>query len=250
MQQHAHWSRDLSRSKKKKKESQLRSGEPVQSYVLCERGAAAHRASGVHSHAAVVPAALRKRKKHAPCLPLPLLSLHSPPNALCAGCRRTSRERSRRRPLLRRRCSRLRPVSTFHSNKTLRRRRSHKTRGMTMALAEAAGDMVTEKSFDEFHLYTLARPTTLLDRETKQVESAAPTSAQSLSSARGPSPTSTDVSAANHRFSTLHTIVSRWFRNRIGKAGLTQPQQKKTEKNIRQHREQGHRRWSRRRRGG
>jgi hypothetical protein len=29
---------------------------------------------------------------------------------------------------------------------------------------------VTEKSFDEFHLYTLARPTTLLDRETKQVE--------------------------------------------------------------------------------
>ncbi|HPY29361.1 MAG TPA: hypothetical protein PLT00_04445 [Verrucomicrobiota bacterium] len=33
--------------------------------------------------------------------------------------------------------------------------------------AEAA---VTEKSFDEFHLYTLARPTTLRDRETKQVE--------------------------------------------------------------------------------
>lgn len=31
-------------------------------------------------------------------------------------------------------------------------------------------DMVTEKSFDEFHLYTLARPTTLRDRETKQVE--------------------------------------------------------------------------------
>ena len=34
-------------------------------------------------------------------------------------------------------------------------------------LDEAA---VTEKAFDEFHLYTLARPTTLLDRETKQVE--------------------------------------------------------------------------------
>jgi len=26
---------------------------------------------------------------------------------------------------------------------------------------------VTEKAFDEFHLYSLARPTTLLDRETK-----------------------------------------------------------------------------------
>src|SRR6202142_2462955 len=39
----------------------------------------------------------------------------------------------------------------------------------------AAGAMmeepaVTEKAFDEFHLYSLARPTTLLDRETKQVE--------------------------------------------------------------------------------
>lgn len=29
---------------------------------------------------------------------------------------------------------------------------------------------VTEKAFDEYHLYTLQRPTTLLDRETKQVE--------------------------------------------------------------------------------
>jgi hypothetical protein len=29
---------------------------------------------------------------------------------------------------------------------------------------------VTEKAFDEFHLYTLARPTTLHDQETKQVE--------------------------------------------------------------------------------
>jgi len=33
-----------------------------------------------------------------------------------------------------------------------------------------AGPVVTEKNFDEFHLYTLARPATLLDRETKQVE--------------------------------------------------------------------------------
>ena len=40
-----------------------------------------------------------------------------------------------------------------------------------MKLAGAAeAPAVTEKAFDEFHLYTLARPTTLLDRETKQVE--------------------------------------------------------------------------------
>ena len=32
------------------------------------------------------------------------------------------------------------------------------------------GPPVTEKAFDEYHLYTLARPTTLHDRETKQVE--------------------------------------------------------------------------------
>ena len=42
------------------------------------------------------------------------------------------------------------------------------------AKAEAArvmgGPPVTEKAFDEYHLYTLARPTTLHDRETKQVE--------------------------------------------------------------------------------
>jgi hypothetical protein len=42
-------------------------------------------------------------------------------------------------------------------------------------MMKAAGMMemdaaVTEKSFDEFHLYTVARPTTLRDRETKQVE--------------------------------------------------------------------------------
>ncbi|HEY2391300.1 MAG TPA: hypothetical protein VGK22_08995 [Candidatus Angelobacter sp.] len=36
--------------------------------------------------------------------------------------------------------------------------------------AEAAAPAVTERSFDEYHLYTLERPATLYDRETKQVE--------------------------------------------------------------------------------
>ena len=35
---------------------------------------------------------------------------------------------------------------------------------------EAPAPAVTERSFDEYHLYTLERPTTLYDRETKQVE--------------------------------------------------------------------------------
>lgn len=35
---------------------------------------------------------------------------------------------------------------------------------------DAIGPPVTEKSFDEYHLYTLANPTTLRDREIKQVE--------------------------------------------------------------------------------
>jgi hypothetical protein len=43
-----------------------------------------------------------------------------------------------------------------------------------MAVAKAAYDSsapaVTEKAFDEFHLYSLARPTTLRNREKKQVE--------------------------------------------------------------------------------
>ena len=39
-----------------------------------------------------------------------------------------------------------------------------------MAMPEEGGGTVTEKAFDEFHLYSLARSTTLLDRETKQVE--------------------------------------------------------------------------------
>ncbi|RPJ37489.1 MAG: hypothetical protein EHM35_06375 [Planctomycetaceae bacterium] len=34
----------------------------------------------------------------------------------------------------------------------------------------AGGPPVSEKAFEEYHLYTLARPTTLHDRETKQVE--------------------------------------------------------------------------------
>ena len=37
-------------------------------------------------------------------------------------------------------------------------------------MAEDAGPPVTEKSFDEYHLYTLHRSLTLRDRETKQVE--------------------------------------------------------------------------------
>jgi hypothetical protein len=41
--------------------------------------------------------------------------------------------------------------------------------GMEMSDAVAA-PAVTEKAFDEFHLYDIARPTTLHDRETKQVE--------------------------------------------------------------------------------
>lgn len=41
---------------------------------------------------------------------------------------------------------------------------------MPMIVTEEDEDAVTEKVFDEFHLYTLPRPTTLRDRETKQVE--------------------------------------------------------------------------------
>ncbi len=39
-----------------------------------------------------------------------------------------------------------------------------------MNMADAMAPAVREKSFDEFHLYTLQRPTTLRDEETKQVE--------------------------------------------------------------------------------
>jgi hypothetical protein len=44
-------------------------------------------------------------------------------------------------------------------------------RGMALAAASMdAAKVVTEKSFDEFHLYTLGNPATLRDKETKQVE--------------------------------------------------------------------------------
>jgi hypothetical protein len=44
-------------------------------------------------------------------------------------------------------------------------------RGMgSGAMAMSAEKVVTEKSFDEFHLYTLGNPATLRDKETKQVE--------------------------------------------------------------------------------
>jgi len=46
-----------------------------------------------------------------------------------------------------------------------------KGRAMVASLAmDAMGPQVTEKTFDEFHLYSLARPVTLRNRETKQVE--------------------------------------------------------------------------------
>jgi hypothetical protein len=51
------------------------------------------------------------------------------------------------------------------------------TGGATMQMAVSAGygggafqPQVTERTFDEYHLYTLARPATVLDREIKQVE--------------------------------------------------------------------------------
>ncbi len=50
-------------------------------------------------------------------------------------------------------------------------------RMMKAAMAyDAAEPAVTEKSFDEFHLYSIARPTTLHDRETKQVQFVSATS--------------------------------------------------------------------------
>jgi hypothetical protein len=39
-----------------------------------------------------------------------------------------------------------------------------------MARDEAAAPAVTERTFDEYHMYSIARPTTLHDQETKQVE--------------------------------------------------------------------------------
>ena len=40
---------------------------------------------------------------------------------------------------------------------------------LAMPMGAAEPPAVTEKAFDEFHLYSIARPTTLHDRETKQV---------------------------------------------------------------------------------
>jgi hypothetical protein len=45
-----------------------------------------------------------------------------------------------------------------------------RTKVMNMAMADGFAPAVTEKAFDEFHLYSIGHPTTLLDRETKQVE--------------------------------------------------------------------------------
>ena len=42
--------------------------------------------------------------------------------------------------------------------------------GAAPMAADAIEPAVTEKAFDEYHLYSIARPTTLRDRETKQVE--------------------------------------------------------------------------------
>ncbi|MGE5190526.1 MAG: DUF4139 domain-containing protein [Gemmatimonadota bacterium] len=43
-------------------------------------------------------------------------------------------------------------------------------RAAAMEMAAAPAAAVTERAFEEYHLYTLARPTTVLDREIKQVE--------------------------------------------------------------------------------
>ncbi|MFM2082213.1 MAG: hypothetical protein RL380_904, partial [Verrucomicrobiota bacterium] len=45
-----------------------------------------------------------------------------------------------------------------------------RNKSLMLGMAMESDATVTEKSFDEFHLYTVARPTTLRDRETKQVE--------------------------------------------------------------------------------
>jgi hypothetical protein len=46
----------------------------------------------------------------------------------------------------------------------------YKAEARAMDMAAPMAPAVQEKSFDEFHLYTLQRPTTLRDEETKQVE--------------------------------------------------------------------------------
>jgi hypothetical protein len=52
-----------------------------------------------------------------------------------------------------------------------REERAYLARAAKEVMADAmSAPVVTQKSFDEFHLYTLARPATLHDQETKQVE--------------------------------------------------------------------------------
>ncbi|HKD02592.1 MAG TPA: hypothetical protein VKB77_09200 [Terriglobales bacterium] len=48
--------------------------------------------------------------------------------------------------------------------------RMYAAEAKAMNMEAPTAPAVSEKSFDEFHLYTLARPTTLRDEETKQVE--------------------------------------------------------------------------------
>jgi hypothetical protein len=55
-------------------------------------------------------------------------------------------------------------------NKIEPRSKARRMLAMGGAMASEAAPVVTEKAFDEYHLYTLERPATLLDRETKQVE--------------------------------------------------------------------------------
>jgi hypothetical protein len=52
-----------------------------------------------------------------------------------------------------------------------REERAYLARAAKEVMADAmSAPVVTQKSFDDFHLYTLARPATLHDQETKQVE--------------------------------------------------------------------------------
>ncbi|MBZ5548699.1 MAG: hypothetical protein LAO22_12215 [Acidobacteriia bacterium] len=55
---------------------------------------------------------------------------------------------------------------------------AYRAEAKSMAM-DAAAPVVREKSFDEFHLYTLERPATLRDNETKQVEFVRSTGIQS-----------------------------------------------------------------------
>ena len=58
-------------------------------------------------------------------------------------------------------------------NKVMPRKMDGLSKAMSAPMAGAFGEdakAVTEKAFSEFHLYTIGRPTTLRDHETKQVE--------------------------------------------------------------------------------